>query len=260
MESVVEKKQVPVNGFEKFKEKIVDFVKKGSVKRKTKMRIKELTEARLRKVPNYVAVEVAKKQINVAKDMVILLMFTLLLMSSCMSISLASKLDKRLIALVPGRIEKVTEVKPGEVSPIDLFRKVSSYVSLMGNVSKENIDFNYDLLKEIMTEELKIKFEADNRELKNVVKSSDLSQRVSFSKKDIEMVTQGKVIRTLVKVVVTPYYKGEAGKARHEYILMEGEVVVKKENNFWELQLYNLEPGDMKDYEGVKRRLKGRLK
>ena len=220
------------------------------------MKLKELTEERLKKIPNYLAVEVARKRMDLTKDGVILALLTLVILLSYMVISLSSQLDQRIVTLVPSRIEKITEVTPGEVPPGVLFRKIASYVSLLGNVDSGNINFNYSLLKDVMSEELKVKFWADSTQLRQVIQAKSMSQTVSFGTKDIEISTKGKVVNALVKIKVKPMYAEDVGKVREEYILMSGVIRVRKEDNFWILELFNLEQGPIKDFAKVKTRMK----
>ena len=237
--------------------KVVDFLNKGATRKKTKMKLKELTEERLKKIPNYLAIEVARQRIDLTKDGVIIGLFTIIVLMTYMVVNLSSKLDKRIVALIPSRIEKITEVEPGEVPPGILFRKVSSYVSLLGNVDSGNVNFNYDLLRDVMSDELKVKFWADSTQFRQVIRGKRMSQTVSFNMKDIQLSTRGKVVSAVVRVRVKPMYGDEIGKVREEYILFEGTVAVRKEDNFWELELFNLEQGPVEDMGRVKRRIKG---
>lgn len=241
------------------KYKIVDFVQKGAKKRETKIKLKDLTEARLKKIPNYIAVEVAKKRIDVTKDGAILGLLGLLLMLSYLVLSFSARLDERVVALIPSRVEQVTEVQPGKISPAALYWKISSYVSLMGNIDYANVDFNYELMRDVMTDDLKVKFWADSSQLRSVIKSKEMSQTVSFDMKDVDVSSRGKVISALIKVRVKPMYGEEVGKIREEYLLLEGSVVVKKEDNFWQLELFNIEQGPIKDIAQVKRKVAGGL-
>ncbi|MAV90483.1 MAG: hypothetical protein CL676_03615 [Bdellovibrionaceae bacterium] len=249
--------QTALNKLRNLQFKVVDFVQKGAQKRKTKIKLKDLTEARLKKIPNYIAVEVAKKRIEVTKDAAILGLLGLLIILSYLVLSFSSRLDERIVTLIPSRVEQVTEVQPGKISPAALYWKISSYVSLLGNIDYANVDFNYELMRDVMTDDLKVKFWADSTQLRSVVKNKEMSQTVSFDMNDMDISTKGKVISALVKVRVKPMYGDEVGKIREEYLLLEGAVVVKKEDNFWQLELFNIEQGPIKDIAQVKRRVSG---
>lgn len=238
-------------------ENIVDFLKKGAKRRETKIKIKDLTEARLKKIPNYIAVEVAKQKISITKDAFIVGLLSLVLILTYTVTSLAQKMDERIVALIPSRVEKATEVQPNQISPAALYSKLSSIISLLGNIDHGNIDFNYEVLRSLMSDELKVKFWADSTQLRRVVKDKSMSQTISYDMKDMDVSSRGKTISALIKVKIKPMYGDEIGKIREEYILLEGTVVVKKEDNFWEVEIFNLEQGPVSDLMNVKRRIEG---
>lgn len=248
-----------MNKAHSFREELVDLMKKGAKRRETQIRLKDLTEARLKKVPNYIAVEVAKQRISLTKDAMIVGLISLVLILAFSLTSLASKMDERIVALIPSRIEKATEVLPNQVSPAALYSKLSSMISLLGNIDHGNIDFNYEVLRGLMSDELKVKFWADSTQLRKIIKEKSMSQTISYDMKDMSVSSRGKIISALVKVKIKPMYGDEVGKIREEYILLEGSVVVKKEDNFWEIELFNLEQGPVSDLAQVKRRVEGGL-
>lgn len=240
-----------------FKDVIVDFVKKGAKRRETRIKIKDLTEARLKKIPNYIAVEVAKQKINLTKDAMIVGLLSLVLILTYSVVTLASKMDERIVALIPSRIERATEVEPNKISPAALYSKISSIISLLGNIDHGNVEFNYEVLKTLMADDLKVKFWADSTQLRKVVKDKSMSQTISYDMKDMSVSSRGKQLSALIKVKIKPMYGDEIGKIREEYILVEGTVVVKKEDNFWEVEIFNLEQGPVSDIAQVKRRIEG---
>ncbi len=245
--------------FSPLRDDLVDFVKKGAKRRETKIKLKDLTEARLKKIPNYIAVEVAKQKISLTKDALIVGLLSLVLILMYSVTNLASKMDERIVALIPSRIEKATEVQPNQISPAALYSKLSSFISLLGNIDHGNVDFNYEVLRGLMSDELKVKFWADSTQLRKIVKEKSMSQTISYDMKDMSVGSRGKTISALVKVKIKPMYGDELGKIREEYMLLEGTVVVKKEDNFWEIELFNLEQGPLSDIAKVKRRIEGGL-
>jgi hypothetical protein len=227
----------------------VDFIKKGAKKRQTYFRLKELTAERLKNVPNYVVLEAARKHVRLGVEAVLAISIVGNLIFGAKLVELSDRLTQKRIALVPSKLDQITEVDVGQISERQMHGTVVMYLTLLGTVDGSNIEENYRILKDFMTPELKIQFERETKEYRRMVKDEGLAEQLKVVSKKIEVSKEGK-IRAEVLVRIQPSFGTTMGKVREERVVMLMKVVTNYERNQWLMQLTELTRGPAKESEG----------
>lgn len=226
----------------------VDFVKKGAKRRQTYLRLKELTAERLKNVPNYVVLEAAKKHVRLGIEAVLAISLVGNLIFTARIIDLSDRLTQKRIALVPSKLDQITEVEVGQISERQMHGTVVMYLNLLGTVDGSNIEENYRILKDFMTPELRIQFERETKDYRRMVKDEGLAEQLKVVTKKIEVSKEGK-IRVEAVVRIQPSFGTTMGKVREERIMMEMKVVTNYERNQWLLQLIEITRGPSQENE-----------
>jgi len=227
----------------------VDFVKKGAKRRQTYLRLKELTAERLKNVPHYVVLEAAKKHVRLGIEAILGISLVGNLIFASRLIDVSDRLTQKRIALVPSKLDQITEVDVGQISERQLHGTVIMYLNLLGTVDGANIEENYRVLKDFMTPELQIQFERETKDYRRMVKNEGLAEQLKVVNKKIELSKEGQ-IRVEALVRIQPSFGTTIGKIREERITMQMKVVTNYERNQWLLQLSEITRGPSKESEG----------
>lgn len=225
-----------------------DFVKKGARRRQTYFRLKELTAERLKNVPNYVVLEAAKKHVRLGIEAILALSLVGNLIFVARLIDASDKLSQKRIALVPSKLDQITEVDVGKISERQLHSTLVIYLNLLGTVDGSNIEENYRILKDFMSPELRVQFERETKDYRRMVKDEGLAEQLKISSKEIKVGKDGKILAEAI-VRIRPSFGATVGKEREERITMEMKVVTNYENNQWLLQLSEITRGPAKESE-----------
>ena len=220
----------------------VDFVKKGARRRETYLRMKELTAERLKNVPNYVVLEAAKKHVRLSIEAILAVSLVGNLIFASRLVDLSDKLTQKRIALVPSKLDQITEVDVGQISERQVHGTFVMYLNLLGTVDGTNIEENYRILKDFMTSELRVQFERETRDYRHMVKDEGLAEQLKIVTKKIEISKEGQ-IRAEALVRIQPSFGSTVGKIREERIVMQMKVVTNYERNQWLLQLSDITRG-----------------
>lgn len=220
----------------------VDFVKKGAKRRETYLKMKELTAERLKNVPNYVVLEAAKKHVRLGIEAVLAISLVGNFIFVGRLVDLSDKLTQKRIALVPSKLDLITEVDVNQISERQLHGTFIMYLNLLGTVDGTNIEENYRILKDFMTPELKVQFERETKDYRRMIKDEGLAEQLKVVNKTIEVGKDG-TIRAEAIVRIQPSFSTTVGKIREERITMNMKVVTNYERNQWLLQLSELARG-----------------
>lgn len=224
----------------------VDFVKKGAKRRSTYLRLKELTEERLKAVPNYVVLEAAKKHVRLSVEMVLALSMVGNLVFASKLIDVSDRLTQKRIALVPSKLDQITEVDVGHISERQVHGTFVMYLNLLGTVDGTNIEENYRILKDFMSPDLKVQFERETKDYRRMVTDEGLAEQLKVSSKKIEIAKDGNITAEAL-VRIQPSFGTTVGKVREEKIVMRMHVVTNYERNQWLLQLTEITRGPAQD-------------
>ena len=226
----------------------VDFVKKGAMRRQTYLRLKELTAERLKHVPNYVVLEAAKKHVRLGLEAVLAISLIANFVFATRLIEASDRLSQKRIALVPSKLDQVTEVDVGKVSEQQLYGTFVMYLGLLGTVDGTNIEENYRILKDFMSPELKIQFERETKDYRRMVKEEGMAEQLKVVSKKIAASKSGKVEAEAV-VRVRPSFGATVGKEREEKITMQMRMITNYTHNQWLLEINELTRGPLQGYE-----------
>ncbi len=229
----------------------VNFLKKGAKRRQTYFRLKELTAERLRNVPNYIALEAAKKHVRLGIEAILAISLIGNLIFISHLIDLSDKLSQKRIALVPSKLDQITEVDVGQISERQMHGTLVMYLNLLGTVDGSNIEENYRILKDFMTPDLRIQFERETKEYRRMVKDEGLAEQLKVVSKKIELSKDGHIHAEAI-VHIQPSFGTTVGKNREELITMDMKVVTNYERNQWLLQLNEITRGPTKETESQK--------
>lgn len=227
----------------------VDFVKKGANRHKTYLKLRELTAERLKNVPNYVVLEAARKHVRLGFEAILAISLVGNVIFAARLIDLSDKLSQKRIALVPSKLDQITEVDVGQISERQLHATFVMYLNLLGTVDGTNIEENYRILKDFMTSDLRIQFERETRDYRLMVKNEGLAEQLKVVSKKIEVGQSGN-IRAEAIVRIQPSFGTAVGKVREEQITMQMKVVTNYERNQWLLQLNEITRGPTEAFEG----------
>lgn len=220
----------------------VDFLKKGAKRRETYLKLKELSAERLKNVPNYVVLEAARKHVRLGIEAVLAISLIGNFVFASRLIDLSDRLTQKRIALVPSKLDQITEVDVGHISDQQVHGTFVMYLNLLGTVDGTNIEENYRILKDFMSPELRIQFERETKDYRNMVKNEGLAEQLKVVSKKIEISKDGKIKAEAI-VRVQPSFGSTVGKIREERIVMQMHVVTNYERNQWLLQLTELTRG-----------------
>ncbi|NUN06694.1 MAG: hypothetical protein HUU57_13145 [Bdellovibrio sp.] len=222
----------------------IDFLKKGAKRRQTYLRLKELTAERLKAVPNYVVLEAAKKHIRLGIEAVLAASIVANFIFVSRLLDASEKLTQKRIALVPSKLDQITEVDVGQISERQVHGTFVMYLNLLGAVDGTNIAENYRILKDFMSPELRIQFERETKEYRRMVAEEGLAEQLKITTKKIEISKDGNIKAEAV-VRIQPSFGATVGKTREERIVMQMRVVTNYERNQWLLQLTELTRGPL---------------
>ncbi|MGE3682705.1 MAG: hypothetical protein AB7G93_13350 [Bdellovibrionales bacterium] len=217
----------------------MNFLKKGAKRRRTAIRLSDLKAERLKQVPGYVILEAARKHVRLGLEACLVISVAANLVQGCELISLADRLSQKRIALVPSKLDQITEVDVGKIGDRQVYGTLIMYLSLLGTVDAASVDENYRVLKEYMTPELRIQFERETREYKRMVKDEGLSEQMFVDGKKIAIGKDGR-IEAEARVRIRPSIGASVGKVREERVAMKMRVITNYEKNQWLLQITEL--------------------
>lgn len=220
----------------------VDFIKKGAKRRETYVKLKELSAERLKNVPNYVVLEAARKHVRLGIEAVLAISLVGNFVFASRLVDLSDRLTQKRIALVPSKLDQITEVDVGRISDHQVHATFVMYLNLLGTVDGTNIAENYRILKDFMNPELRIQFERETKDYRNMVKNEGLAEQLKIVSKKIEISKDGKIKAEAI-VRIQPSFGSTVGKIREERIIMQMQVVTNYERNQWLLQLTELTRG-----------------
>jgi hypothetical protein len=229
-----------LNGGRSFLQQGMNFLKKGAKRQRTRIRLSDFKAERLKNVPGYVVLEAARKHVRLGFEAALAISIVANLVQGCQVISLAEKLSQKRIALVPSKIDQVTEVDVGRISERQVYSTLTMYLSLLGNVDAWNVDENYRVLKDAMSRELQVQFERETRDYRQMVKEQGLSEQMIVDGKKNVFIGKDGFIEADVRVHVKPSIGTNVGKAREERIAMKMRVKTTYDKNQWLLEIISL--------------------
>jgi len=196
----------------------------------------------LRVLPKYISFRAALLQNRLTLQYVILILsavFCLEFAASRFEIhSLHKKLREKEYILAPGVLD-FTVAAPQSVSDTYVEHAVTDFLNLLGNVTPTSIDDQYRALSEFMSPQLKMKFQTEAMDVKNKVKSENISELLSVTQKEIRSNGDGYYKVTAVArrdTYVSNEYLGHAD----EVIEMLMQLVPPKSGKRWYLQINSL--------------------
>ncbi len=226
----------------------VDFLKKGAKRRETYLKLKELSTERLKSVPNYVVLEAARKHVRLGIEAVLAISLIGNFIFVSRLVDLSDRLTQKRIALVPSKLDQITEVDVGRISDHQVHGTFVMYLNLLGTVDGTNVEENYRILKDFMSPEFRIQFERETKDYRNMVKNEGLAEQLKVVTKKIEIAKDGKIKAEAI-VRIQPSFGSTVGKIREERITMQMHVVTNYERNQWLLQLTELTRGPIQSDE-----------
>lgn len=141
-------------------------------------------------LPKYISYKASLLREKLVLSHVVLIVTSILLVYFIVSrieiYGLQQKLRTKEFILAPG-IRDFTPVNPGDVPASYIHDAVTDFVSSLGNVNASNIVEEYDGLKKFMSDELKIKFEAEVQGWIQQVLSEDIAQILKIKNKTISL-------------------------------------------------------------------------
>lgn len=224
----------------------VTFLKKGAQRRQTYFRLKELTAERLQSVPNYVVLEAARKHVRLGIETVLAISIVANFIFASRLIDVSDRLTQKRIALVPSKLDQITEVDVGHISERQVHGTFVMYLNLLGTVDGTNIEENYRILKDFMSPELRVQFERETKDYRRMVTEEGLAEQLKVISKKIEIGKDGN-IRAEALVHIQPSFGATVGKVREEKVSMQMRVITNYERNQWLLQLTELTRGPAQD-------------
>jgi hypothetical protein len=217
----------------------VDFLMKGAEKRRTQIKLREFKAERLKKVPNYVVLEAARKHVRLGMEALFALSLAACFVFSWQLVYLSEKLTEKKIALVPSRLDHTIEVDVGRISESQAHATFVMYLSILSTVDSTNIDENYRMLKDYMSPELRVQFERETRDFRTMVRNENLSEQAIVSTKKIDIGKDGQIEAQAV-LQIRPSIGSAVGKVRFEKVSMRMRVITNFEQNQWLLQITSL--------------------
>jgi hypothetical protein len=235
-----------LNGSQMVLNSCVDFLKKGAKRRETLLRLKEFKAERLKRVPNYVILEAARKHVRLGIEAVLALSLLANVIFGWQLVSLSDRLSQKRIALVPSRLDQTTEVDVGRISEHQVHSTCIMYLTLLGTVDATNVDENYRILKDFMSPDLRVQFERETRDYRHMIKDEGLSEQVIVNTKRISI--ENGQIQAEAVVRIRPSIGATIGKVRDEKVIMHMKVITNYEQNQWLLQITSLTRGPIESF------------
>ena len=191
------------------------------------------------KVANYVGYKAAMTKSKMNLEVFALGQFVVTVFIIFYCFSLSKQLRERVMLLVPSQINGVTEVTPNSLPASRVHKAFVNYLNLLGNFDATNIREHYNMLKDHMSRDLKIKFSSEMSPTIEHVLEEGLSEYIKIGDKKVEPDGKG-WYRAIAPVTVYPTLRGVASRPRHEYIVMKLRIVAPKDQNTWGLEITEL--------------------
>jgi len=152
--------------------------------------------------------------------------------------SLHKKLREKEYILAPGVLD-FTTASPQAVPDSYVNDAVTDFLSDLGNVSANNIDEQYNILKRFMSDKLKVTFEMETGDWVEQVKSEGISQILTVIEKEIKTDEEGNY-RVIATARADFYASGQYLGHEDQVIEMALQLTSPKKGKRWYLQITSL--------------------
>ena len=110
--------------------------------------------------------------------------------SRCEIVTLEKKLREKEYILAPGVMD-FTTAAPQSVSDDYVVNAGMSFLSMLGNINAANVDEQYKRLASFMAPELRVQFEAEVAEWREVVKNENITESLKINDRQVVATDQG---------------------------------------------------------------------
>lgn len=204
----------------------------------------------LKTVSSYVAFKALEKKNKVVIEMMLALSVVVHLGTMVYISSIHSELRNRPIALVPSRIEGVTEVTPNKISETALYKAINHYLGLFVNINRSNISEKYRQLEDYMGSSFQTRFHSEMNDFIETVKSEDLTEYLSDTR--IQPVYDGNGnVKVTVLAKINGTLKGEQLEPKEEVITLVLKVVLPNDLNNWGLEIQEIVRSSSESYKSL---------
>ena len=153
---------------------------------------------------------------------------------------LEKKLREKEYILAPGVMD-FTTAAPQTVSDSYVINAAVTFLGMLGNVNAANIDEQYQRLASFMSPELRVQFEAENAEWREVVKNENISEILRIPPSDREVIASGDgSYRVTALASRERYSNGENLGRAEEVIQMSLKLIPPVKGKEWYLEITSL--------------------
>lgn len=155
--------------------------------------------------------------------------------------SLETKLREKEYILAPGVMD-FTTASPQSVSDTYVVNAGLSFLGMLGNVNASNIDEQYKRLSTFMSPELRIQFEEEAREWREMVKTENISEILRITDREVVATEEGFYKLTAI-AQRERYSNSESLGHVDEVIEMTMKLVPPVKGKEWYLEITSLKRG-----------------
>ena len=148
------------------------------------------------------------------------------------------KLREKEYILAPGVMD-FTTASPQTVSDSYVVNAAVTFLGMLGNINAANIDEQYKRLESFMSPELRVQFEAENTEWREVVKNDNLSEILRIT--DREVVTTGEGLYKVTALANRERYSNSESMGHSDEVIeMTMRLVPPAKGKEWFLEITKL--------------------
>jgi len=193
-------------------------------------------------LPKYISFRAALLHDKLTHQYLILILAVLLVvqtgLSKYESYSLNERLRQKEYILAPG-VQDFTPASPQTVSDEYIGNAVTDFIGKLGNVSPGSIDSQYEMLANLMSPQLKIKFSAEAERFKADVKSANIAELLTVNQREITPSGDG-FYHVVALARRDRYINNEYTGHTDEVIEMVLQLVAVKRDRPWFVQINSL--------------------